>query len=240
MVLEKLQGSGVPRAYVEAAFARPEVKLHEEIPGFFDHPAEALPYEEYRRRIITDARIAGGVRFRETRKTELAAVARAYGVDEVLMTGLVGVESSYGTNRGKYTVFNSLYTIIRLVPKRSRWAAGELAEYLKYCHADRVDPQGILGSYAGAFGYGQFIPSSFNRLAVDFDGDGVRRHDSWPDVLASIANYWVKNGYEPGSLDFSRDSSIWKALFAYNHSDNYVNVVIDLRAEILARRGPGA
>jgi membrane-bound lytic murein transglycosylase B len=235
LVIEKLKGSGVPPQYVQAAFARPEVKIYEEIAGFFDKPAESLPYEEYRKRLITEARIRKGVEFFRAHQALLHEITYAYNTDPLLLTSLVGVESNYGMERARYTVFNALYTVILRVPKRSKWAANELAEYLKYCYADKVDPQGINGSYAGAFGFGQFMPSSFNKYAVDYDRDGIRTHDTWPDVLASVSNYLIQHGYPPGSSDFSFGSPVWKAIYAYNHSDNYVHVLIDLREEIKKR-----
>ena len=121
------------------------------------------------------------------------------------------------------------------MPKRAKWASKELASYLEYCYKDGVDPQSIEGSYAGAFGFGQFIPSSFNRFSVDFDGDGVRAPHDWPDVLGSIANYLIKNGYTPGSGDYKKGGDIWKSVYAYNHSDNYVMAVLGLTEKIRER-----
>ena len=107
-----------------------------------------------------------------------------------------------------------------------------MAEYIKFCYDSFIPPMTIYGSYAGAFGYGQFIPSSFNYYAVDFDGDGIRHPFEWPDVIASIANYLVKNGYKRESTDFSRNSPNWKAILSYNPSVNYVMVVLELREEL--------
>lgn len=83
-----------------------------------------------------------------------------------------------------------------------------MAEYLAYCYQDQVDPHDIYGSYAGAFGYGQFIPSSFNSYAVDFDGDGVRQPFDWPDVFGSVANYLIRNGYPKMSNDFTTSGKV--------------------------------
>jgi membrane-bound lytic murein transglycosylase B len=118
------------------------------------------------------------------------------------------------------------------MPKRAKWASKELAEFIKYCYNDHLDPQEIGGSYAGAFGFGQFIPSSFNNFSVDFNEDGVRQPYDWPDVLASIANYLRLNGYTPNSNNYDRNGDIWKSIYAYNHADNYVMAVLELRNEI--------
>jgi membrane-bound lytic murein transglycosylase B len=132
-------------------------------------------------------------------------------------------------------VFNSLYTQIHEMPRRAKWASKELAEFIKYCFNDQLDPQEIGGSYAGAFGYGQFIPSSFNNYSVDFNEDGVRQPYDWPDVLGSIANYLRRNGYKPNSTNYEKDGDIWKSIYAYNHSDNYVMAVLELTSEIKKR-----
>ena len=156
-------------------------------------------------------------------------------MDPFIILSIAGIESNYGRHYKGFTVFNSLYTQIHEMPKRAKWASNELASYLEYCFKDNVDPQSIEGSYAGAFGFGQFIPSSFNRYSVDFDEDGVRRPHDWPDVLGSIANYLVKNGYNPGSKNYVEGGDIWKSVWAYNHSDNYVMAVLGLAEKIKER-----
>jgi membrane-bound lytic murein transglycosylase B len=106
---------------------------------------------------------------------------------------------------------------------------------LKYCYSDQLDPQETGGSYAGAFGYGQFIPSSFTRYSVDFNQNGVREPYSWPDVLGSIANYLRLNGYLSKSKDYGKDGDIYKSIYAYNHADNYVMAVLELTEKIRER-----
>ena len=168
-------------------------------------------------------------------KDLILKVSKTYDVDPFIILSIAGIESNYGKHYKGFTVFNSLYTQIHDMPKRAKWASRELASYLEYCYKDGVDPQSIEGSYAGAFGFGQFIPSSFNRFSVDFDGDGVRRPHDWPDVLGSIANYLIKNGYNPGSENYKKDGDIWKSVWAYNHSDNYVMAVLGLTEKIRER-----
>ena len=234
-VVALLKGSGVPESFARGAFADPRREFLPDVPGRIGTPAESLPYEKYRLIFLTPARIDGGVRFASEQAAVLEAVGARYGVDPLVMLSLVGVETSYGTGTGKYVVFNALDTQAEQIPSRSAFGTRELAEWLKLCWEDKLDPFSVKGSYAGAFGYGQFIPSTFNHYAVDFDGDGKRSFDRWPDVLASIANYLVKMGYPPGATDFSERSPAWKAIYAYNHSDNYVNVVLELRQIVQSR-----
>lgn len=227
-----LEGKGVSRAFIRKAFAHDSLKIHAEIVERFANPAENLDYERYRKIFIKDSRIVAGRNFYLDNKDLVDSVSHRYGVEKYLLLSIAGVESNFGENHRSYSVFNAYYTIFHKIPRRSSWAAEQLAEFLEYCYRDSVETQSIHGSYAGAFGYGQFIPGSFNRFAVDFDNDGLRAHDQWPDVLASIANYLVMNGYEKGSVNYAPDSPNWKSIYAYNHSNHYVRVVIELKNEI--------
>jgi len=234
IVLRRLAGFGVPESYVLSAFSDPRVQILESVVERFKKPAESLPYEDYRRIFITEAKIQAGIQFYAEHKELLSDVGRRSGVDTLILVSLVGVETHYGRAPGSTPVFSALYTITRRIPPRSEWAGRELAELLKLCHREGFDPHGLAGSYAGAFGFGQFLPSSFNAYAVDFDGDGRRRYDDWPDVLGSVANYLTAHGYRSGA-DPVPGSPIWQALYAYNHSDNYVRVILELRQAVLER-----
>lgn len=227
-----LKGSALSTDYIQSIFSNKSIITHAVIVKRFEAPYEKKPYPQYRRIFITKKRIKGGVEFYTINKLLVDSIASKYGVDPYVLVSIVGVESNYGDYHSEFTVFNSLYTIVKSIPRRSLWASKELGEFLKLCYDNDIDPHSIGGSYAGAFGYGQFIPSSFNHYAVDFDGDGVRHHLQWPDVLASVANYLVKNGYKPGNKNFNKGSNIYKSIYAYNHSDNYVRVILELRDSI--------
>lgn len=232
-----LAGSGVPDSYVDSVFADPRARLFPDIPGKFETPSgpvPSVPYEQYRKYFITDANIAAGAQFVRDHRDLLDAVTARYKVDGVLLTALVSIETRYGTATGKYPVFDALDTIIQQVPSRSAWAAREEAEFLKMTYKQGQDAHAILGSYAGAFGFVQFEPSTYNAVAVDFDGDGRRRLDQWPDALASCANYLARAGYDP-KAPYTPESPIGKSLYSYNHSSNYVRVILELRGEILKR-----
>ncbi|OGS41698.1 MAG: hypothetical protein A2506_03400 [Elusimicrobia bacterium RIFOXYD12_FULL_66_9] len=234
LVKKKLQGSGVPDSYVDSVFDDARTTVIDGISERFGRPAESLPYEEYRKFFLTEANIANGARFARDHAGLLMQVNGRTGVDGTLLTALTGIETRYGTYVGKFQVFSALYTIILKVQRRSDWAAREEAEVLKLCWKHREDPHAIVGSYAGAFGFVQFMPSSFNTYAVDFDGDGRTRWDEWPDALGSAANYLLRHGYD-SSAPFEPGSPIGRSIYAYNHSDNYVRAMLELRAEILKR-----
>jgi membrane-bound lytic murein transglycosylase B len=236
-VKARLAGSGVSGAWVDAVFADPRASI---VPGVAERfsstaPAESLPYDRYRAIFLTPQRIAAGADFITARRALLDGVQAGRGVDEHLLAALVGVETYFGRNAGSIPTFGALYTISLRVPRRSDWAARELAELLRLCAAQGDDPHSVRGSYAGAFGLAQFMPSSFVSYAVDQDGDGRRRWDEWPDMLGSAANYLSIHGYA-GST-FTPSSPIGRSIFAYNHSDNYVRAVLELR-EALKNAAP--
>lgn len=235
MVLDNLVGSGIPDEFVREAFTHKDIKIHMEIPEHFTHSYEKKSWEKYRKIFVKETRIAAGAKFYAENKDLLNHLVKEYKVDPFIVITIAGVESNYGSHHRQYSVFNSLYTQIHEMPKRAKWASKELAEFLKYCFNDHLDTQEIGGSYAGAFGYGQFIPSSFNRYSVDFDGDGIRQPYNWSDVLGSIANYLRRNGYQPNSTNRKRTGDVWKAIYAYNHADNYVMAVLELSQMIKER-----
>jgi membrane-bound lytic murein transglycosylase B len=232
MVSDHLQGSQVPEAFVREAFTHSDIKIHTEIAERFAKPYEKKTWDVYRKIFVKESRILAGAKFYQENSDLINMVAGEYKVDPFIVVTIAGIESNYGAHHSQFSVFNSLYTQIHEMPRRAKWASKELAEFIKYCFNDQLDPQEIGGSYAGAFGFGQFIPSSFNRYSIDFNEDGVRQPYDWPDVLASIANYLRRNGYNPNSNNYDRDGDIWKSIYAYNHSDNYVMAVLELKNEI--------
>ena len=232
MVIEIINKKVVPMEYIEKVFNNKNIERHKEILERFATHYEKKSWEQYKKLFIKNSRIVAGTNFYTENKDLILSVSKKYDVDPFIILSIAGIESNYGKHHKGFTVFNSLYTQIHDMPKRAKWASKELASYLEYCFKDKIDPQSIEGSYAGAFGFGQFIPSSFNRFSVDFDGDGVRSPHAWPDVLASIANYLRENGYVPGSANYDKGGDIWKSVWAYNHSDNYVMAVLGLTEKI--------
>ena len=235
LVRDEMQNSYVPEAFLREVFTHDGIAKHKEIPERFARPYEKKSWEEYRKLFIKESRIVAGERFYLENVDLIQRVVDQYRVDPFIIVSIAGIESNYGSHYKGFTVFNSLYTQIHEMPKRASWASRELAAYLEYCFHDQIDPHILEGSYAGAFGFGQFIPSSFTRFAVDFDEDGVRRPHDWPDVLASISNYQRRNGYVANSSNYERSGDIWKSIWAYNHADNYVMAVLELSEKIRER-----
>jgi membrane-bound lytic murein transglycosylase B len=162
-------------------------------------PAEkTLTWSEYRARFITGRRVARGVELSRT-QAEALRRASADGVPSSVLVAIVGVETFYGEKTGSYRVIDALATLAFDYPPRSRFFRGELEQYLVMAREESLDPLAPLGSYAGAMGIPQFMPSSFRRFAVDGDADGHRDlWGDWSDVFASIANYLKLNGWHAG------------------------------------------
>ena len=164
-------------------------------------PAEAVkPWRDYRLIFLTPARIDGGRDFYLANRDALERVSAETGVPAEYIVAIIGVETSYGRITGSFRVVDALYTLAFDHPKRAPFFAGELAQlFALTAQEPQLDIVGLKGSYAGAMGMGQFMPSSYRLWAKDGDGDGRRdllTHK--PDVFASIANYFVIHGWQRG------------------------------------------
>ena len=199
---------------------------------FNNKPEKIKTYGQYKKIFFNKQRIDSGVSFYKKNKTLIAKVAREFEIDPIVLVAIIGVETNYGSKVSEFSVINSLYTQAVKMPKRSSWAIREIAELLIFCSENDIDPFSLEGSYAGAFGFGQFIPSSFNRLSIDYNNDGKKDPFSWEDVMGSVAFYLVENGYPRNDYNFTYKSKAWRAIRTYNRSDKYANIIIDLRNEI--------
>lgn len=161
-------------------------------------PAEKVkPWYEYRKIFITNERIAQGVQFWRENQAILSEVERKYQVSAKMVVAIIGVETGYGRNTGKYRVLDALSTLAFDYPPRADFFVKELEAFLLLTKQQQQDPLSLTGSYAGAMGYGQFMPSSVRNFAVDYSGDGVI--DIWHnkgDAIASVANYFKANGWQ--------------------------------------------
>jgi len=163
-------------------------------------PAERIkPWKEYRPIFITDSRIAQGVDFWRQHEKTLARAEAEYGVPAEVIVSIIGVETFYGRNTGSYRVIDALSTLGFDYPPRQPFFRQQLKEFLLLVREEQVDPLALKGSYAGAMGLPQFMPSSFRAYAVDFDGDG--RIDIWNnpvDAIGSVASYFKQHGWKAG------------------------------------------
>jgi membrane-bound lytic murein transglycosylase B len=163
-------------------------------------PAErVVPWHEYRNIFLTEERIAAGVRFWTEHADALDQIADRYGVAPEMIVAIVGIETYFGTRMGRYRVLDALATLAFAYPPRAAFFTSELESFLLLTREEDVDATAALGSYAGAMGAGQFIPSSYRAYAVDADADGKRDlWTNWNDVLGSVANYFSRHGWRAG------------------------------------------
>ena len=162
-------------------------------------PAEAKPWKDYRPIFLTEARIDGGVAFYQAHRALLDRVATEYGVAPQYVVAIIGVETNYGRIVGRYKVLDALVTLAFYYPPRAPFFREQLKTLLELPDSKLAGPlDSLVGSYAGAQGWGQFMPSSIRDFAVDEDRDGrIDLHDSADDIVASVANYLHAHGWEP-------------------------------------------
>ena len=154
---------------------------------------------EYSPQFLTQDRIDGGVAYFRAHREELERAEREYGVPAEIIVGIIGVETFYGRNLGGYRVFDALTTLAFDYPRRSAFFKGELKEFLRLARDQRFSPLAARGSFAGAMGVPQFMPGSYRRYAIDFDGDGhVDLWNSGADVVGSVAHYLARHDWQPG------------------------------------------
>ncbi len=160
-------------------------------------PAEGKPWHLYRKIFVTDKRISGGVTFVNTNRELLQRAYDEHGVDPYVITAIIGVETGYGANTGSYPVIDALKTLSFGYPKRADFFRKQLEEFFLMAREENLDPMQPKGSYAGAMGMPQFIPSSFRSYAIDFDADGKRNlWDNHADIIGSVANYFAVHGWQ--------------------------------------------
>lgn len=161
-------------------------------------PEFRTPLWDYLAGLVDEERVADGVVMLAEHAQTLAAVQARYGVDPETVVAVWGVESNYGKTFGKKPLVASLATL-SCAGRRQGFFQAELFATLKLIQSGDLAPEGLVGSWAGAFGHTQFMPSTYARIAVDFDGDGRRDLvGSIPDALASTAHYLQRAGWRPG------------------------------------------
>lgn len=195
-MLESLSRQGVSKRELDAAMRA--ARYRPQVLEAMSHAAERrLRWDEYRDIFIQPERIRQGVAFLDANREALARAERRYGVPPEVVVAILGVETQYGRHKGTHRVLDSLSTLAFHHPTRGGFFRGELEAFLEITLGQGVDPQTLYGSYAGAMGYPQFIPTSYQAYAVDFDGDGLK--DLWNDpvdAIGSIANYFSEHGWQ--------------------------------------------
>ncbi|MED5610684.1 MULTISPECIES: lytic murein transglycosylase B [Pseudomonas] len=177
-----------------------DVERKQSILDAISRPAERVkPWKDYRPIFLTDARIKRGVEFWNQNAEALARAERDYGVPAQYIVAIIGVETFFGRNTGNYRVMDALSTLAFDYPPRADFFRKELKQFLLLAREQQVDPLGLNGSYAGAMGLPQFMPSSFRAYAVDFDGDGhINIWTDPTDAIGSVASYFKQHGWQAG------------------------------------------
>jgi membrane-bound lytic murein transglycosylase B len=191
-------------------------------------PAEkVLTWKEYRKIFLTDQRIKHGRRFMREHQGTFLRAEKFYGVPAHIIAAIIGVETFYGQRMGNYRVLDSLATLAFDYPPRASFFRQQLEEFLLLSKEEQQDEFELMGSYAGAMGFGQFIPSSYRAYAVDFDADGIR--DIWTnpvDAIGSVANYLSEHRWRKGqtiTMVVSPENQAGKDLFG-NKLKPYISV----------------
>lgn len=177
-----------------------EAQVQQSILDAIARPAEAKPWRAYRPIFISDKRIDDGVEFYRDNRALLDRIGKEYGVPPEIVVAIIGVETSYGRVTGKYRVLDALATLAFHYPPRAPFFRGELKQLFLLGDMHLAYPiDELKGSYAGAMGWGQFMPTSIAKWAKDEDGDAkIDLWNSLPDITASVANYFAEHGWEPG------------------------------------------
>jgi len=196
---------GFDRAALHGVFAR--AHFSESVVKLINPPpaTKTKNWTAYHERFVEPVRIRAGVKFWNDHAQTLARAEAEYGVPTEIIVGILGVETLYGRMSGKYRVMDALTTLGFAYPEtpnraaRMRYFEGELEHVLLYARENNIDPFSLLGSFAGAIGWPQFMPGSIRNFAVDFDGDGkIDLRNSPQDAIGSIANFLVRHGWRTG------------------------------------------
>ena len=252
---------GFSESYLEGLFAQANrldsvIKL--EGPSSSNSgPARPGSWSRYRGKFLTEQHISNGAEFWRNNADAISKASTAYGVDPEYIVGIIGVETYFGKNIGKTCVFDALSTLSFHTYRRSKYFQSELENFLLMTREEGYNPRQPVGSWAGAMGLGQFMPSSFRKLAVDFDHNGQR--DLWhpEDAIGSVAHYFSKSGWnykspvtQPASDSYGasvielrtyEDMEYWrvypnfKVIKRYNNSNKYAMAVHQLAQAIKNR-----
>lgn len=197
-LIDRVAARGVDREWLQQTLSA--ASRQESILKAISRPAEkSKPWADYQDIFLTERRTKEGVAFWSEHEESLNRVSASTGVPAEIIVAIIGVETYYGRIMGSYRVIDALSTLAFDYPRRSKFFTKELEVFLELAWASDLSIDTMKGSYAGAMGLGQFMPSSYRAYAKDFDGDEVI--DIWGnagDAIASVANYFVKHGWRSG------------------------------------------
>jgi len=178
-----------------------EAETKQKILDAISRPAErSLNWAEYRAIFLTDERIEAGAKFWQEHRTDIERISAETGVSPDILVGIIGVETYFGRITGSYRVIDALSTLAFDYPPRAKFFTRELQQFLLLIREEGIDAAQPTGSYAGAMGRPQFMPSSYRAYAVDSSDDGQRDiWSNWQDVIGSVANYFVRHGWQAGN-----------------------------------------
>ncbi len=198
MVDELVAEEGFSRSQLLSLLAQAEFK--QSILDAINRPAEkVLEWHEYRQIFVTKKRISRGLEFWQKHEQSLMRAEQEYGVPAQVIAAIIGVETYYGRQKGGHRVVDALATLGASDYRRNDFFLRQLKAFLIISRQEQQNPLDAVGSYAGAFGIPQFIPTSFQQYAIDFDGDGQRDLiKSVADAIGSVANYLARHGWQPG------------------------------------------
>lgn len=226
----KLSKTGFSEEEIQKIFSDDRVELY---PQILERSGKGLPYFGKKFGLLTKKSIERGLKVINDNQGTLWRIEKEYGVDKEIIVAILRVESNFSKYSGRYPVFNSLLTLTLIENRRSGWAEGELTELLRISKNLGKDPLSLKGSWAGAFGMPQFIPSSYTKYAVDGNSDGTVDLFDFSDASASIANYLVAHGWEKNNSEKN-----WKAVYAYNHCDDYVRAIFAYAKKLSGKARP--
>jgi membrane-bound lytic murein transglycosylase B len=245
---KKLIKDGFNSEKIKRLYSRPQVFFETDgITILFTYSEAKVDYDQFANKWSIDK----AKKYMQQHHEELARVENTYGVDSRVITAILLVESGLGKNVGKRSALNSLSTLASLMyadvrrtfykeipaakrppqkkfeksaKRRSKWAYAELKAFLKYAYQEGFDPAQISGSFAGAVGYAQFMPSNILAYGKDGNADGSIDLLTHADSMASIANFLKRHGWRPGISRKKKE----KVIYHYNHSDYYVKTILKI------------
>ena len=176
-----------------------QLKINDSVVKAINAPATSKPWYEFKTIFVTPTRTSAGVAFWNENAELLKRARDVYGVPEEIIVSIIGVESIYGKRTGSFRVIDALYTLAFEMPERAAYFRAELEQFLLLTRENGLDPSAVKGSFAGAIGMPQFMPTSYRRFAVDFDSDGrINLWENVPDIIGSVANYLHHFGWVAG------------------------------------------